>query len=231
MTTSKLSQPKNTTGRATSSAAVSHVRICPTPEQVRASMGAGQIYGLKCCGSFAWFDRDTSQWKTYQRYLDGEWEPWSAVWPKSGTSSNGIAFRHLPSAHRIDEIGFGLSRTQTNQIVATPALWPTPKSSPSGPDYARTDRARSGSDDLATAVAKRSWPTPRASEWKGTGPLGSKSHRYRLDRKYLDATVQDAEQATGTLNPVWVEWLMGFPSNWTDIGKPNQQTRRESQPA
>ena len=61
------------------------------------------------------------------------------------------------------------------------------------------------------------WPTPRASEWKGVGPIGSKSHQYRLDRKYLDATVQEAEQKTGQLNPTFVEWLMGWPLGWTDL--------------
>jgi len=38
-----------------------------------------------------------------------------------------------------------------------------------------------------------SWPTPRASEWKGSGPYGSPSQKYRLDRKYLDATVVERE--------------------------------------
>lgn len=33
-------------------------------------------------------------------------------------------------------------------------FWPTPKSCPSGPDYARATRPRSGGDDLATAVAR-----------------------------------------------------------------------------
>ena len=61
------------------------------------------------------------------------------------------------------------------------------------------------------------WPTPRASEWKGTGPLGSKSHKHRLDRGYLDATVQERGQRTGKLNPTWVEWLMGYPGGWTDL--------------
>ena len=63
------------------------------------------------------------------------------------------------------------------------------------------------------------WPTPRASEWKGTGPLGSKSHNHRLEKGYLDATVQEEEQATGKLSPLWVEWLMGFPPGWTDISE------------
>ena len=55
--------------------------------------------------------------------------------------------------------------------------WPTPKSSPSGPDYARTNRPESGGDDLATAVAR--WPTPMASDSQGSGSRntpGSKAH-------------------------------------------------------
>lgn len=62
------------------------------------------------------------------------------------------------------------------------------------------------------------WPTPRASEWKGTGPIGSSSHQHRLSRSYLDATVQDRDQSSGPLNPPWVEWLMGWPVGATDCG-------------
>ena len=71
---------------------------------------------------------------------------------------------------------------------------------------------------LTKGTAFGLWPTPRASEWKGVGPLGSKSHQYRLKKGYLDATVQEREQATGPLNPTWVEWLMGFPLGHTDLG-------------
>lgn len=115
------------------------------------------------------------------------------------------------------------------QSAISERTWPTPKASPSGPDFARAGRDGSGGDDLATAVVDRPsdhpklWPTPRASEWKGVGPLGSKSQDYRLAKGYLDATVQDAEQRTGALNPDWVEWLMGFPIGWTnlEIGDPD----------
>ena len=89
------------------------------------------------------------------------------------------------------------------------------------------------------------WPTPRASEWKDCGPVGSKSHTHMYDRKYLCAQVKmwptpsasehkaglpgDKMQkmlgnhpevrnsGTGTLNPTWVEWLMGYPEGWTDL--------------
>ena len=68
------------------------------------------------------------------------------------------------------------------------------------------------------------WPTPRASEWKGTGPLGSKSHIHRRDRGYLDATVQEAEQVTGRLNPDWVEVLMGVQAGYSrKEGKPEDE--------
>jgi len=61
------------------------------------------------------------------------------------------------------------------------------------------------------------WPTPRSSEYKGVEPLGSKSHQYRLDKKYLDATAQEAEGVTGQLNAEWVTWLMGYPPNYLTL--------------
>lgn len=59
------------------------------------------------------------------------------------------------------------------------------------------------------------WPTIRASEWKGTGPLGSKSHNHRASLGYLDAVAQERTGQTGRLNPSWCEWLMGVPHGWT----------------
>ena len=90
-------------------------------------------------------------------------------------------------------------------------LWPTPRAS--GEESLNTKSIRSNTG-LPLSAAVQMWPTPRASEWKGVGPLGSKSHRYRLDRHYLDATVQEEEKTTGKLNPQWVAWLMGYPTEY-----------------
>jgi hypothetical protein len=85
--------------------------------------------------------------------------------------------------------------------------WPTPKASPSGPDFARIKREKSGGDDLATAVVKKEWfPTMTACEWKGRGPA---SKQQGLTNK-IGCT-------GGQLNPMWVEWLMGWPLGWTDL--------------
>jgi hypothetical protein len=69
-----------------------------------------------------------------------------------------------------------------------------------------------------SGIVSGSWPTPLASDWKGVGPLGSKSHNYRLGGARLDATVQEREQRSGKTNPNWIDWLMGYPVGWTEFG-------------
>lgn len=125
-----------------------------------------------------------------------------------------------------DEYRLGHSGTLAQEVTSgflesvrkwpVDTLWPTPTVKG---NFNRKGLTKTSGDGLETAVKKRPadelWPTSRASEWKGTGPLGSKSQAYRLDRKYLDATVQEAEQRTGKLNPEWVDWLMGVPTGFT----------------
>jgi len=93
-------------------------------------------------------------------------------------------------------------------------LWPTPKSSPSGPDYDRMNREGSGGDDLATKVA-RGWPTPRA----GDGPKGGPNQRGSSGDLMLPSAVQGP--VPGQLSPCWVEILQGLPMGWTDLAIPN----------
>ena len=76
-----------------------------------------------------------------------------------------------------------------------------------------TDKVVYGNSE--TPREEESWPTPRASEYKGVGPLGSKSHNHRLEKRYLDATVQEREQKTGQLSGDWTDWLIGFPILWS----------------
>lgn len=99
-------------------------------------------------------------------------------------------------------------------------LWPTPKSSPSGPDYTRIDREESGGDDLATAVAKTMLPTPRATDGDARNRGDLIAHVKERPNSHCPAPREEGrgdEQRKGPLNPGWVEWLMGFPSGWTDL--------------
>jgi hypothetical protein len=51
------------------------------------------------------------------------------------------------------------------------------------------------------------WPTPQAHDGKGPPGKGTR------ERGGRGADLQVA--AGGKLNPTWVEWLMGYPSEWT----------------
>tara|TARA_Y100001937_G_scaffold60064_1_gene82361 strand:- start:131 stop:721 length:591 start_codon:yes stop_codon:yes gene_type:complete len=52
------------------------------------------------------------------------------------------------------------------------------------------------------------WPTPTARDYKDNG-----SSPAELARN----SVTLATHAGGSLNPQWVEWLMGYPEGWTDL--------------
>jgi len=65
------------------------------------------------------------------------------IWP-SPMASDAIGNRTTKGKDRPDEGG----------LLQAAKMWPTPKSTRSGPDYAREEREGSGGDDLATFVVK-----------------------------------------------------------------------------
>lgn len=77
----------------------------------------------------------------------------------------------------------------------------------------------------------RMWPTPRASEWKDTGPVGSKSWKHMNERDYLSAKAKNPEQPNGQLNSAWVSRLMGYPDGWLEIGSEAFQELRKAKKA
>jgi hypothetical protein len=183
---------------STSSAAASPARTSASPDAARGSTGHARVFGPSTPDSFATYDPATSSWRTSQLSLLEEWSVFSETWPRAGMTRSGTASRLRPLAPLTGGTGSGSLPTPNardwKDLAGSPAaqrrkspglatmaaanMWPTPKSSPSGPDYARMNREGSGGDDLATAVARE------------TG---------------------------GSLNPTWVEWLMGFPLGWTDL--------------
>ena len=89
-----------------------------------------------------------------------------------------------------------------------PAMWPTPKAT----DYKRNgspSEMKRQSPCLGAMVQK--WPTPTAAD-AYTHALKS-SQQTPGSRHSLNLP----SAAGGKLNPTWVEWLMGFPTGWTDL--------------
>jgi hypothetical protein len=110
--------------------------------------------------------------------------------------------------------------------------WPTPTVCG---NYNRAGLTAKSGDGLATAVQK--WPTPIASDSRGSsgGPAPGKQTQLVDAVRFATPLARDwrsgkasqathdknsrplSEQIGGSLNPTWVEWLMGWPLGWTDL--------------
>ena len=63
------------------------------------------------------------------------------------------------------------------------------------------------------------WPTATARDWKGANTeqaLTRKDGKSRMDQ-LANAVAWPTPVNGGQLNPTWVEWLMGWPLEWTDL--------------
>jgi DNA (cytosine-5)-methyltransferase 1 len=112
---------------------------------------------------------------------------------------NGSAYRHQPLVRTTTETGF--------------SYWPTPKASQDGTSEATLLMALSGKCEMslmrAVKIAKY-LPTPVRHD--GNRP-SVKSHANGL---WQSAARGQLSTNAGQLNPMWVEWLMGFPIGHTD---------------
>ena len=140
------------------------------------------------------YDRNTSSWKTSQLCLDGDLETFSETWPRSGMMRSGTAYQLQPLAPLIDETASG--------------LWPTPTVNG---NYNRRGASATSGDGLATAV--KMWPTPAARDYRSPSKKVGTPEYFRRPGSGLP--LNDA--VGGQLNPTWVEWLMGFPAEWTAL--------------
>ncbi len=152
----------------------------------------------------------------------------------SKTSGDGLATRVRSSMNESCANG-------TDSRGNGPTMWPTPsanKTTLSGelinadgtpwdgiskPHSATTGRPVS--THLTDAV--KMWPTPTVDDSSNVNPKANR-------RPGLVSKVNDAERDQspapigGSLNPQWVEWLMGYPAGWTDLGDSATPSSRKS---
>lgn len=120
----------------------------------------GKIWRALCLK----YDHDMSLWRIAPRWCGGVSGESLGILPRSGMMRDGRCWERTMSAPPIAGSDSG--------------FWPTPKASPSGADYARAGRPKSGGDDLATAVARMTQKgqsaalNPEWVEWLMGWPLG-----------------------------------------------------------
>lgn len=194
--------------------------------------------GQKCYESFVKLGLGSSWAKTFMASLLGT-KGWFSTrcyltWKLQGTKRSRWLFRLVPSMPRTDETGFGLLPTMTVQdangrsyhyqrgdktkqvpsLLGTARLWPTPRAT----DW-KDGRGKTGNRS-EEAAAKAGWtlsekvkllPTPTAQDAKNATLPPSQQERDSIPGRLL------RDGHSGALNPQWVEWLMGYPSGWTDL--------------
>ena len=98
--------------------------------------------------------------------------------------------------------------TSENESGSPEEIWPTPTVCG---NYNRKGSSAKSGDGLATAVM--TWPTPTARDYRSDSgsPEWTEMRQSQTRGKPLPFVVG------GTLNPTWVEWLMGWPLGWTDL--------------
>ncbi len=96
--------------------------------------------------------------------------------------------------------------------MAKDNLWPAPRASANENRQTTTPSQRAGTHGMSLGAAVNAWPTPLAGNARSGKVL--EATRDKNSRPLQEAA---ATEASGFLNPTWVEWLMGFPPNWTAL--------------
>tara|TARA_R110000787_G_C13269796_1_gene431367 strand:- start:100 stop:531 length:432 start_codon:yes stop_codon:yes gene_type:complete len=84
---------------------------------------------------------------------------------------------------------------------------------------AAVDAGFSTRKEAEQMMGLKMWPTPSATDGKGSGKTGDLRDRldYAVERGGTKSKTYDQPKQSGSLNPQWVEWLMGYPVGWTDL--------------
>ena len=93
--------------------------------------------------------------------------------------------------------------------------WPTPTAMTGGEQVAPSHVDGNHGWNIGAAIQDSMSLTPKKNWPTATNPDGS--HRDRTDRLPMRVFTSEPTGTTqgGSLNPTWVEWLMGYPSEWT----------------
>ena len=200
--TSDCSIHPNTPAAWIASQAASLARILASLEKAPASPENAQDSGPSLPASFGYYDPDTHLLRTARSSPGADSAPSLAILPRWGTMRNGWLYQRPKSALCTSASASG--------------YWPTPIATEWKNGCGKTGNR--GAEKSAKAgwkltEAVKMWPTPTARDWKDGSAEGCRNTPVNglLGR----AVHHPPSPGGGSLNPTWVEWLMGWPIEWT----------------
>lgn len=199
------------------------------------------IFGPSSPVSFAFFDPDTSYWKTSQATFLLGLDQFSETWPDSGTMRNGCVFERQTSAlptcesessswltpHGMHGTDHTVKTGRGGEFAAQATQWQTP-----AVDSVRS-RGGDRKDEQGLDQQARFFPTPaqrdyrtpnkRSFQERGGESKGEQLQNF-VEHSPLVPTLPHGPKSSEPgptsrlrLNPRFVEWLMGFPPSWTEL--------------
>ena len=205
----------------------SRARTSPLPVRERESGVVGLVFGLRCGELLGNCDPDGSLPRTLELSLFEGLPMLLTRLPKSGMTVSGKIYEQATWVRRTDGRGSGSWPTPQTEDRQGPngnqdtlgrrakrgEMYPTPTNSMMTTGDMEQARYAGDSGKRPSYQEAKMWPTPAHRDYR-TGMPGriDKGHTLNLPEK-----IADERGELGQLNPKWVEWLMGYPSGWTDL--------------
>ena len=180
-----------------------HVKTSQQQEKAQGLMENDQECGDTWRGWLAKYDPDTSLWRTAQCSLLEDLNESLETLPRSGMTRNGLLWELPMLEQTIKGTESGLLQKHS---------LPTPTCNPHLPNK----NANTTGPKNLVEVAKGQWEHLMPQKMLPT-PTCHNSKEGAYPSEYTRNTPTLATHAGGKLNPMWVEWLMGWPLGWTDL--------------
>jgi len=191
------------------------------------SMVSGLECGKRWQGLLARYDPDTHSLRTVQCSLLEDLNESLQTWPRWGLMQNGECWEQAMSAPPTKEKESGYWLTPSTVDIAVRSK----ESMIKRLEY-RKKLGRNGvgagclseqvewsgnGNPIGYMTAEKLFPTPTTRDYKGARKPEAmkKTGRNPMTNSLPDAVENQGED--GKLNPMWVEWLMGWPLGWTEL--------------
>ena len=190
------------------------------------------------------YDQNTHLWKTVQCSLLEDLEQSLEIFPRWGMTRNGVCwerpmleldikesesglsqkipnnldFFHTPNTTGLDGGSNSRKALQKRQAETPSGNWPTPTCADVYTDKLKsTQQSENSMHSVSLGQAVRMWPTPVCQDSRHAISRHLDPNN-KFWKSNLGEVVMSMEtKTTGRLNPTWVEWLMGWPLEWTDL--------------
>lgn len=225
-------------------------------ERELVSRGVVLHFGNITWKRLGFFDQSTQSLRTFQQSLVEDSMLSLVTLPRSGMMQNGIVFQlpalvhytvetessSFPTPTVADTFTDNLKSSQQKEgsrhsvnLSQAVQMWRTPTSRIGG---GRTqaelimmgERYRPSGHlrQISLEMQVNMMPTPNHGMYRNLN-YDKEKLKLRAEKHQIDLAMKiQLEEDGGQLNPVWVEWLMGFPQGWTELSVSEMQSFHNS---